>query len=245
MKRGAALVLLAWIVVDPGAAEARARHRRLETPRGAVHVWQPRLSLRAHSGIVVYVHGYYTDVDRAWREHDLRAQFARSRRDALFIVPEAPVSAADEVTWPSLGDLLRAVSAAVGPLPDGPVVIAGHSGAYRTLISWLEYGPVDDVILLDALYGNEEDFAAWLTSTRDGEEHRLTLVTSDTRKWAEPFVGRFPGATSLRRLPARWGAERDDALVELRPRGVGHMEVVTGGRALPLALARTRLRPLR
>jgi hypothetical protein len=222
-------------------ADAGGVHHRLETPRGAVHVWQPAKALRAQSGVVVYVHGYYTDVDRAWRDHRLDEQFAHSGRDALFIVPEAPASADDEVVWPALGDLLRAVAAEVGPLPDGPVVIAGHSGAYRTLVSWLEYGPVEDVILLDGLYGNEEDFAEWLTAARGHERHRLTLVTSDTARWAGPFVRRFPGATSLARLPARWGGERDDALVELRPPGVGHMEVVTGGRALPLALQRTRL----
>lgn len=224
-------------------------HRRLQTRRGPVHVWQAGPALNAQSGIVVYVHGYYIDADEAWRDHNLGEQFQRSGRDAIFIVPEAPASSDDEVVWPSLGDLLRAVAAEVGPLPDGPVVIAGHSGAYRTLIPWLEYGPVDDVILLDALYGNEEDFAAWLTEARGHERHRLTLVTSDTARWAGPFVRRFSGATSLAtsldRLPARWGPEGDDRLVELRPAGVGHMEVVTGGRALPLSLARTRLRERR
>lgn len=247
MKRIAVGTALLMCMIFQGAVRADdgGIHRRLETPRGPVHVWQPRAKLNAQSGVVIYVHGYYTDVDEAWREHELGAQFERSGRDALFVVPEAPALTDDEVIWPSLGDLLRAVAAEIGPLPDGPVVIAGHSAAYRTLVPWLEYGPVDDVILLDALYGNEEDFADWLTAARGHERHRLTLVTSDTTKWATPFVRRFAGATSLPRLPARWGDELDDPLVELRPPNTGHLEVVTGGRALPLALERTRLRPLR
>jgi len=39
---------------------------------------------------VIYVHGYYTDADGAWSEHDLARQFKASHQNAMFIVPDAP-----------------------------------------------------------------------------------------------------------------------------------------------------------
>src|SRR6185503_17480091 len=94
-----ALLLAASDVVAGG------RHVRFETEHGAVHVWRPRGYDRATAGIVVYVHGYFTDVDKAWEEHALAEQFAASRQNALFIVPEAPAGKAEEVRWMKLAEL--------------------------------------------------------------------------------------------------------------------------------------------
>src|SRR5688572_27928889 len=46
-------------------------HWRFETWNGPVHVWRPSGYDPATAGTVLYVHGYYTDVDKAWREHRL------------------------------------------------------------------------------------------------------------------------------------------------------------------------------
>ncbi|MEJ7596954.1 MAG: hypothetical protein WKG01_03505, partial [Kofleriaceae bacterium] len=63
------------------------RHWRIKTAQGAVHVWVPPGYDRATAGTVVYVHGYWTDADGAWKEHELARQFKMSRQTAIFIVP--------------------------------------------------------------------------------------------------------------------------------------------------------------
>ena len=57
---------------------------------GAIHVWVPPGYDRATAGTVVYVHGYHTDSDGAWKDHDLARQFKASGQNAIFIVPDAP-----------------------------------------------------------------------------------------------------------------------------------------------------------
>jgi hypothetical protein len=66
------------------------RHWRIKTAQGAVHVWVPADYDRETAGTVVYVHGYYTDADGAWQEHELARQFKASRQNAMFVVPDAP-----------------------------------------------------------------------------------------------------------------------------------------------------------
>ena len=115
---------------------------------------------------MVYVHVYYTHVDEAWQEHKLAQQFAASRRNALFVAPEAPAAPEEEQSWTSLRRLLNTVfrAARVGA-PPGPIVVVGHSGAYRTLVGWLDEPSLHQLILVDALYGNEPDFLDWLKQT--------------------------------------------------------------------------------
>ena len=48
-------------------------HWRIATAQGAVHVWVPEGYDRESAGTVIYVHGYYTDADGAWRDHLLVA----------------------------------------------------------------------------------------------------------------------------------------------------------------------------
>ena len=55
-----------------------------------MHVWVPPSYDRATAGTVVYVHGYWTDADGAWRDYSLARQFRASHQNALFIVPDAP-----------------------------------------------------------------------------------------------------------------------------------------------------------
>src|SRR5262249_38708224 len=154
---------------------------------------------------IVYVHGYYVDVDTAWTKYRLPDQFEASGKNALFIAAEAPSSSDDEVVWPALGDLLRAVPALGGPgLPYGPLAGVGHSGASRTGLGWLDYPPLRHIILLDALYGNEEDYIEWLEELRGHGGRRLTLVASDTTRFAEPFVKKLAYAQSATKMPDAW-----------------------------------------
>lgn len=69
---------------------APAGGERFTTGQGPVHVY--RAGEGPGRGLVVYVHGYYVDVDEAVRRHGLFAQFHDSRLDATFVAVEAPSS---------------------------------------------------------------------------------------------------------------------------------------------------------
>src|SRR6185369_1890745 len=86
------------------------RHWRLETARGAIHVWTPAGYDAATAATVVFVHGYWTDVDEAWDAYRLAHQFALSGINAMFVVPEAPQAKRVPLSWPSLTDLVRTVA---------------------------------------------------------------------------------------------------------------------------------------
>jgi hypothetical protein len=215
---------------------------RIETEQGAIHVFRPTGYDRATAGSVVYVHGYFTHVDDAWREHKLAAQFAASRRNALFIVPEAPSGSDEASIWTSLRRLIAAaIRGAQVRKPTGPVIVIGHSGAYRSILPWLKEPIWHNLILVDALYGNERDFRAWLDRNR---ANRMTLAVKGTAKWADPFVRALPYAVRARRIPKTAAelsrAQRDARVLSLRSQ-YGHFELITEGKTLPVLLGRSGL----
>jgi hypothetical protein len=234
----AAGVLLLLLASD---ASAGARHIRIETRhRGPIHVWVPDGYDPAHAGIVVYVHGYFANVDDAWKQYGLAHQFAASGIDAVFIAPEAPTSPTDAVSWSSLAELLDRVDDTVD-LPDGPLIAVGHSGAHRTLAEWLDDPDLDTVVLLDALYGKVDEIKGWLDASDD---HRLIDVSVITRPWAEQLHAELPETVVFNGFPKRSSGRmrgaREDRIIHVRSH-LGHMPLVTGGRALPQTLRALRL----
>ena len=226
--------------------EAGGSHMRLETNHGPVHLFRPPGFDRKTAGVVVYVHGYYTHIDEAWYEHKLAQQFAASRRNALFIAPEAPAAPEEKPSWTSLRRLLTVVfRMARIREPTGPLVVAGHSGAYRTLVPWLDEPALHHLILIDALYGNEPDFLDWLARER---ANRMTLVVKGTAKWADPFVKHLPYAVTLPRIPGAITdlshSARAAKLLCLRSQ-YGHFELITEGRVMPVLLGRCGLKTCR
>jgi hypothetical protein len=227
-------------------SEQGGDHWRFETWNGPVHVWRPSGYDPATAGTVVYVHGYYVDVDTAWRKHRLAAQFVGSGLNALFIAPEAPSGGHQEVFWPGLGMLLVEVEKHVAlTIPPGPLVAVGHSGAYRTLTPWLDYKPLERVILLDGLYDYEDQFEAWLKERgRQALRRKMTLVaTRGTRERSLKLVA------ALRRLSATSKAIPEAAgdftrkhlaarLLHVKSQ-YGHFELVTEGKAIPVLLGAT------
>jgi hypothetical protein len=227
---------------EPNPAAAGARSLRLDTAHGPVYVWTPPGYRADTAGIAVYVHGYYTDLDDAWRDHDLAAQFAASGRNALFIVPEAPAGGHQAVSWEQLGDLVREVRRQGALImPWGPLVVLGHSGAYRTLLAWLDDPRIEHVVILDGLYGNEQPFLDWLD--RGGPaRRRLTLIGLDTLRWTELV-------THAERHDLDWipddpadvpAAARAARLLHIRSQ-FSHMELITAGKALPVLLGASGL----
>jgi len=223
------------------------RHFRITTSRGAVHVWAPPDYDRATAGTVIYVHGYYTDADGAWREHELAKQFKASHQNALFIVPDAPASNDDDVKWPALKDLRKAVSRANIHLPDGPVVVMGHSGAFRTVMQWVDHKLVDQIILLDALYAGESAFDEFIASGKRADDHKLIVVAASTSEESSSFAKRYKFAVARERMPGSAGGftrrERGAKLLYIRSQ-FEHMAIVTSGKVIPTLLRVTPLKAI-
>jgi len=224
--------ILIALVVAMGTAHAE--HWRLATERGPVHVWTPDHYDRDTAATVVFVHGYNIDVDTAWSEYKLADQFEASGLNAMFIACAAPAGLKEGVYWPSLSALLRAVSDGIHePLPKGELVAVGHSGAYRTLVHWLPNTMLRTLVLLDAAYGEEDQFMAW---TRDDRHHRLINVASDTiqeSNWIHAFL---PGTKRVDGIPAQWPEETRTARVIYVRTTVGHLPMITDGQVMPFAL---------
>ncbi len=219
------------IAVQQGTA------KRIDGPTGPIRVWRPAGYRPETAATVVYVHGYYTDVDTAWREYQLPEQFAASAVNAVFIVPEAPKGARTAVQYRDLGELIRTVEGALGePRPSGPLIVIGHSGAYRTLQSWIDYPPIDTVILVDALYGDLDEFKTWLA---EGPARRLVTVGDDTLSWTEDYAREIPDTVVVDRFPPTmdlWPPEARTARHLYVRSQYGHMTQVTGDVVLPMLL---------
>jgi hypothetical protein len=223
-------------------ATVPARAYRFTAPEGVVRGYRPRHFRAEDAGLVIYVHGLYTDVDRAWTEHHLPEQFAASGRNALFVVPAARGEAASPLPWVNLETLLAAVAREIPDgIPPGPLVLAGHSGAYKQMLVWLKHPRVKTLLLLDAIYGGEPEFRAWLETD---PENRAALINHDTIKAAAAMtqdllyaVYRRHTPTTLRALTA---AQRTARLLSMDTR-TDHFGIITGGQFLPLLLAWSNL----
>lgn len=236
------------LAAAPPGKLAGGAHWRLTTPHGPVHVWRPAGYQARTAGIVIYVHGFFTDVDGAMTGHKLAQQFAASRRNAIFVVPEAPSGPDDPIRWPELPALLEAVAGGIGePLPDGPLVACGHSAAHLTIVKWVGDARLTHIVLIDALYAGLLEFLSWLDAMPGNELHSMVIVASGTVKWAEPFFKVVPYAVKRTGIPAsvRDFTRRERAAKVLYVRtNVGHMDLVTRGKTLPVLLQRTRLKAL-
>ncbi len=220
--------LVALIAVT-GPAWADGRAWRVETERGPIHVWVPAGYDPATAATVVFVHGYHTDVDAAWATLRLPEQVARSGVNAMFIAAAAPSSKRDAIVWPSVNALVATVAIDLGVrMPTGRLVAIGHSGAYRTLATWLDSPTLDTVVLLDAAYG-EDGFARWV---RAEEDRRLITIAADTVRDSDRMHRALPDTAIVDGLPA----SLPDARIIHARTTAGHTQLVTDGVALPLAL---------
>jgi hypothetical protein len=206
------------------------RHWRLETERGALHVWVPDGYDAATAATIVFVHGYWIDVDDAWASYRLAQQFALSGRNAMFIAGEAPATKWESLAWPSLGQLVRTVAQSVDvAMPGRRLVVVGHSGAYRTIAAWLAHPALDTVVLLDALYA-DYGLLPWV---RGSSSRRLVNIVYETGRFSEYLHRRLPSTHRVDGLPVD---RLPDARILYVRTTVGHWQLVTDGVALPLAL---------
>jgi hypothetical protein len=226
---------------------AGGKHWRIKTAQGAVHVWVPANYDRETAGTVVYVHGYWTDADGAWTDHELARQFRASRQNALFIVPDAPSNNDEQVMWPALTDLRRAVTRGNIKLPDGPVIVIGHSGAFRTVMQWVDHRAVDQIILLDAMYAGEHAFDEFIKTGKRADDHKLIVVAASTAQGSRAFANKYKFSVAREKMPADLNGfskrERGAKLLYVRSQ-YEHMAIVTSKRVIPLLLRVTPLKAL-
>ena len=254
-KRRAGLALLALLVAcsraraqpSPATPESSTDGQswRIESDFGRIYAWKPAHYDATTAGIVVYVPGYGASIDEVWQEHGLAQQFGASGRNALFIVPESPRSSTDAVRFTSLTGLLAAVRDGGIETPAGPIIVAGHSGAFRTILCWLSDRRLRGLILLDGLYGLDAPFRTWIRPDKGQPAKKIVLVGSITARKSERFARRY--ATSARRssipdeLSAFTRRELKAPILYLRSQ-YEHMDIVLSGRVLPLLLRLTNLK---
>jgi len=226
---------------------AGGKHWRIKTGRGSVHVWIPEDYDRETAGTVVYVHGYWLDADGAWSQHGLAKQFRKSKQNAMFIVPDAPQSNEDNVKWTALKDLRKAVARANIKLPDGPVVVMGHSGAFRTIMQWVDNKTVDQIILLDAMYSGESAFDEFIATGKRADDHKLIVVGAGTAAESSSFAKKYKFAVGREKVPEAISdfskREKGAKLLYIRSQ-FEHMQIVTSGKVIPLLLRLTPLKAL-
>ncbi len=221
---------------------------RIGTARGTIWVWRPAGYRPRDAGVVVYLHGYYTTVDQAVIDHRLAEQFAAGGRDAIHMAAEAPAWNGEEGVWPDLDELLAVAfrGARLKP-PRGPVVVVGHSGAFRPILAWLGHPRLEEIVLLDGLYRGEAQFRTWLMGAGPQAHHRLVLVSGETLSAGVALAASVPGAVSLPEVPAPdrglEGAARTARLVHLKSQ-LDHMAIVESGEVLPPLLRASHLAPL-
>jgi hypothetical protein len=220
-------------------------HWRITTAHGPVHVWIPKGYKPKRAETIVYVHGFYVHVDDAWQTYKLETQFAGSAINAMFIACEAPASGAEPVSWGNLADLLDAVEHGIDqPLPRRRIVVMGHSGAWRTLLGWLDEPEIDTVVLVDAAYGEIEEYKKWVLAS---DKHRLIDVGDDTREWTDKLHADLPDSYVLEDFPSLEDGiprEANRARIVYIKSHLGHFPLVTNGTALPMILRTLRARRL-
>lgn len=216
---------------------SRERHRRIRSLHGPIHVWSPAGYDPATAATVVFVHGYFVNVDDAWTTYQLAMQFRTSQVNALFIACEAPDSQDDAVSWTSLDAMLRVVADRHGALPGGRLVVIGHSGAHRTLAGWLAEPRLDTIALVDAAYNDLAGYRAWLG---ERSSRRFIDVGDVTRPMTDMFHRALPETVTVERFPpperGTLPVEAWDARVVYVRSYMGHMQLVTGGVAIPMIL---------
>jgi hypothetical protein len=221
------------------------RYWHWTSPHGPIHVWIPKGYDAARAETIVYIHGYYVHVDDAWTQYELPQKFAASGINAMFIACEAPMTYVEPVAWTDLAPLLAEVERGIGqPWPKRRVVAIGHSAAFRTLLGWLDEAALDTVVLLDAAYGEIDQYKAWI----DGDDkRRLIDIGDDTRGWTDQLHAELPDSYVLDTFPSideGMPREAGKARIVYIKSNLGHFPLVTNKTALPLILRTLRAKRL-
>lgn len=204
---------IAWLVAPGRAAAADARFVAAESgPLGTVFELRPKAAAFPAPGgkyddpttlvfvpatfrlpksgavdVVVHFHGHNTTAKKAIAAHRLCEQLVASKQNAVLVVPQGAVNAADGdfgklMRKGGLRNLLGEVRALVAARTPGEkdsslagskkvrrVVLSAHSGGYRAAAACARGAGLDvsEIYLFDALYGDVDTFARWALRADD------------------------------------------------------------------------------
>jgi hypothetical protein len=148
---------------------------------------------------LVHYHGHNTTAERAVATHQLREQLADSRQNAILVVPQLALQAADSSCGKleAPGGLARLLAEAIAVAARegrhtlglsrfpasarlGTVCISAHSGGYHAAACSLRGGGVDvrETYLFDALYAEGDTFRDWVVARRGESLHRRHKLVS-------------------------------------------------------------------
>ena len=195
---------------------------------------------RRPSALVVFLHGNEARLDRDVRDRQgVVRQLAASGINAVLVAPQFAVDAKDSSAgrfWEPgvfaqfLGEAGRRLAELNGTpeaafvFDAAPVVIVGYSGGYLPAAAALRYGGagrrVRGVVLLDALYGEDDTFESFVLHRGPG--FFVSLYGKSSRAGNEALK---------RRLAARGVPMGDDSLGEAI--GAGAVAFVDAGDAVP------------
>lgn len=165
----------------------------------------PGFKPAAQPVIVVYFHGNQSMLERDLIErHHLTAQFASAGLNALLVAPQFALDALDSSSgrFAEAGFFARFMKETAEKvarwqknqmyryyLDKAPIVLVAYSGGYLPASNVLERGGIEHnrvagVILLDALYGNEDKFADWI-KVRPSHHFFFSAYTQSTRPYNE------------------------------------------------------------
>jgi hypothetical protein len=156
---------------------------------------------REEDGVAVlaHFHGHNTTAERAMVSHQLREQLAESRQNALLVVPQLAINAADSACGKleASGGFARLLEEALettaregrttlgetrfpAQARASTVCVSAHSGGYHAAAVSLRQGGHDvrEAYLFDALYAEGDVFRDWVAARRGEPLHRRHKLVS-------------------------------------------------------------------
>ena len=165
--------------------------------------WHHRVARDGAVSIVLHFHGHNTTVDKTIAAHQLREQLDDSRQNAILVVPQLAVSAADSSCGKleAQGGVARMLASVLASLSAkeisaltkhaaipvgasvGRLCVSAHSGGYHAAACALKGGgvPVQETFLFDALYADVDVFKEWVVAgmgkSRDARHKLISYFT--------------------------------------------------------------------
>jgi hypothetical protein len=148
---------------------------------------------------LVHFHGHNGTAERAMETHQLREQLSDSKQNAILVIPQLAVMAADSSCGhiEEQGGLMNLLSEVITRTAHeahstlgntafpynaslGTVCVSAHSGGYHAAACCLRAGGVDvrETYLFDALYSETETFRDWVLARHGESPYRRHKLVS-------------------------------------------------------------------
>jgi hypothetical protein len=180
---------------------------------GSVGIFVPKgFRETGKTDFIIHFHGWRNHIDTVLSQFNLVEQFCQSGRNAIFVVPQGPLDAADSFGGKLEDDhgFQRFINEMMQKLKErgiihdshvGDIILSGHSGGYHVMSGILARGGLQENIrevwLFDALYGGTENFTAWFAGTNAQRIIDIYTLHGGTREETEKLI------ESLKKNPAK------------------------------------------